>query len=180
MTGRTISVGILSRFFGVEYVPTSAAGIAQKNNVEIMLVLDRSGSMAGSPLSDLKTAARAFLGYYEDTQDEDRIGLVTFATGVSLRPPDTNFFTPITNSINAMVATGATNAEDALARAGAALPDQTGVPAANRMQQFIIFFTDGRPTAFRSTFRRNNQLYDRVVMVTGNCDSACGSSGAIY
>jgi Mg-chelatase subunit ChlD len=177
VTGRTTSVGVLSRLFGVEYVPTTASGLAQKNKVEIMMVLDRSGSMAGNPLSNLKTAARAFLGYYEDTQDEDRIGLVTFATGVSLRAPDINFFTPITSSINAMAATGATNAEDALAQAGAAFTDQTGVSAANRIQQFIVFFTDGRPTAFRSTFTRNGTNYDAVVCVTGNCNS---SSDAIY
>jgi Flp pilus assembly protein TadG len=181
VTGRTTSVGVLSRLFGVEYVPTSAMGIAQKNRVEIMLILDRSGSMAGSPLSNLKTAARAFLGYYEDTQNEDKIGLVTFATGVSLRAPATNFFTPITNSINAMVATGATNAEDALAQGGSVqvFPDQRPLPRADRIQQFIVFFTDGRPTAFRSNFTRSNrtQPYDRVVMVTGNCDSDCGSSG---
>ena len=96
--------------------------MAQRNKVEIMLVLDRSGSMAGTPLSNLKTAARAFLEYYQDTEDEDKIGLVTFATSVSLRAPATNFFTPITNSINAMSATGATNAEDALAQAGCSLP----------------------------------------------------------
>lgn len=59
----------------------------------------------------------------------------------------------------------------------AAFTDQTGVPAANRIQQYLIFFTDGRPTAFRSTFKRNNVTYDRVVMVTGNCDS---SSDSIY
>lgn len=178
VTGTTTSVGILSRLFGVDYVPTSASGVAQKNKVEIMLVLDRSGSMAGTPLSSLKTAAKAFLGYYEDTQAEDRIGLVTFATGVTVRAPDVNFFTAITSSINAMVATGATNAEDALARAGAAFTDQTGVPAANRIQQYMIFFTDGRPTAFRSTFKRNNLTYDRVVMVTGNCDTT--SSSTLY
>lgn len=177
VAGSTTSVGLLSKLFGVEYVPTAAAGVAQKNRVEIMLVLDRSGSMEGRPIRDLKTAAKAFISYYEDTQDEDRVGLVTFATGVTLRAPATNFFSPISSAINAMAATGATNAEDALAQAAGALPDQSGYPAANRVQQFMIFFTDGRPTAFRSAFKKNNTSYDRVVMVTGNCDSACGSSG---
>lgn len=179
VTGRATSVGVLSRLFGVTYVPTAAAGVAQKNRVEIMLILDRSGSMDGTPLRNLKTAAKAFLEYYKDTQDEDKLGLVTFATGVNVRAPAPNFFTPITNSINAMVATGATNAEDALAQGGSTtvFPDQRPIPRVDRIQQFIVFFTDGRPTAFRSTFLKNNRSYDRVVMVTGNCDSTCGSGG---
>jgi len=169
--GLTNSVAILARLFGIEYVATESNGVAQKNKVEIMMVLDRSGSMAGRPLTDLKDAAKGFLDYYQDTQDEDKIGLVSFATGVSLRAPATNFFTPITNSINAMVATGATNVEDAIAQAGAALPDQTPVAPANRIQQYIVFFTDGHPTAFRSIFKRNGASYDAVVCSTGNCDS---------
>jgi len=171
VTGRTNSVAILARIFGIEYVATGSTGAAQKNNVEIMMVLDRSGSMDGNPIRDLKNAAKGFLDYYQDTQDEDRIGLVSFATGVTKRDPATNFFTPITNSINAMVATGATNAEDAIAQAGAALPDQTSVAPANRIQQYIVFFTDGHPTAFRSIFKRNGTNYDAVVCSTGNCDS---------
>ncbi len=83
VTGRTNSVAILARVFGIDQVAIGSSGVAQKNNVEIMMVLDRSGSMAGTPLTDLKDAAKGFLAYYQDTQDEDRIGLVSFATGVS-------------------------------------------------------------------------------------------------
>jgi len=170
VTGRTSSFAILARFFGVDQVAVAATGVAQKNKVEIMMVLDRSGSMDGNPIRDLKEAAQGFLEYYKDTQDEDRIGLVSFATGVSFRALANNFYTPITNSINSMSATGATNAEDAIAQAGAAFVDQTGVAPANRIQQYIIFFTDGRPTAFRSMFTRNGSINDAVVCVTGNCD----------
>ena len=38
-------------------VPTVSTSVAQKKEVEIMLVLDRSGSMSGTPIADLKGAA---------------------------------------------------------------------------------------------------------------------------
>jgi Flp pilus assembly protein TadG len=179
VTGTTSSLAILARVFGVNQVATAATGVAQKNNVEIMMVLDRSGSMSGTPIADLKKAAKGFLDYYQDTQDEDKIGLVSFATGVRVNYAlNHNFYSPIQNAINAMSATGATNAEDALSQAGAAFADQTPVAPANRVQQYIVFFTDGRPTAFRSTFVRNGSTpYDAVVCVTGNCDS---SSDSLY
>jgi hypothetical protein len=176
VTGTTSSLAILARIFGIDQVATAATGVAQKNRVQIMMILDRSGSMAGTPIADLKNAARGFLDYYEDTQDEDKIGLVTFATGVRVNYPLGNdFFTPIRTAINGLSAVGATNVEDALSQAGAQFVDQTPFPAANRLQQYIVFFTDGRPTAFRSTFLRNNRSYDAVVCVTGNCDSSSDS-----
>jgi uncharacterized protein YegL len=176
VTGRTSSLAILARIFGIEQVATRADGVAQKNRVEIVMVLDRSGSMSGTPLSDLKDAARGFLDYYQDTQDEDKIGLVSFATGVKVDYQlNHNFFTPIQTAINTLSATGATNAENALSQAGAAFADQTAVPQANRVQQYIVFFTDGHPTAFRSTFMRNGRNYEAVVCSTGNCDSSSNS-----
>lgn len=178
VTGRTESDASLARLFGIDNVVVSSAGVAQKNRVEIVLVLDRSGSMAGAPIADLKSAAQSFIDYYKDTQNQDRIGLVSFATGVRVEYAlNNNFYAPISTAINGLNAVGATNAEDALAQAGAAFVDQTPVPAANRIQQFIVFFTDGRPTAFRSTFTRDGRNYDAVVCVTGNCDR---SSDSLY
>ena len=43
--GTVSATAILSRLFGVNLVPTASSGVAQKKEVEIMLVLDRSGSM---------------------------------------------------------------------------------------------------------------------------------------
>jgi Flp pilus assembly protein TadG len=178
VTGQTNAMAILSHIFGINYVAVNSVGAAQKNNVQIMLVLDRSGSMAGSPETDLQNAAKAFIAYYEGTQNVDQIGLVTFATSVTVNYPlGINFYTPILNALNAMQATGATNTEDALAQAGANLPDQTQVSPANRVQQYIVFFTDGHPTAFRSTFTENGTPYDAVVCSTGNCDS---NSDSLY
>jgi len=170
VSGTVSSVTTLVRFFGIDLVATSSLGTAQKNEVEIMLDLDRSGSMEGRPIADLKAAAITFLGFFEETQDRDKVGLISFATSVRVdRPLGTNFVAPMRTAINAMAAVGATNAEDSLAQAGGAssFTDQSGVPGDRRLQQYLIFFSDGNPTAFRGNFRYNGNDYDAVVCGTG-------------
>jgi len=175
VTGNVNSPGNLAAIFGVDQVSTTSAGVARKNEVEIMLVLDRSGSM-GSPsskIADLKTAAKSFISYFEDTQDQDKMGLVSFATTVKVDVAlGNNYVTAMTGKINAMNANGATNAEDSLAQAGdvskGGLPDYSGVPGDKRVQQFVIFFSDGMPTALRDNFKYNNTNYDGVVYGQGS------------
>jgi len=182
VTGTAHSPGNLATLFGVDWVATSAEGIAKKNEVEIMLVLDRSGSMSGTKISNLKTAARSFISYFEETQDKDKMGLVSYATtarvDVSL---GNNYVTTMNTKINAMAASGATNTEDSLALAGAQLPDYSGVPGDKRIQQFVIFFSDGMPTALRDSFKYNNTNYDGVVYGTGSSGHAnCKPSDYTY
>ena len=80
-----------------------------------------------------------------------------------------------------MTATGATNAEDALAQVSGpkGLTDQSAVPADKRVQQFVIFFTDGMPTAFRGKFKnKGTDNIDAVVCGTGNtCDTVWNQLG---
>jgi hypothetical protein len=175
VTGAVNSPGNLAALFGVDQVPTSASGIARKNEVEIMLVLDRSGSMLGTKMRDLKTAALSFISYFEETQDQDKMGLISFATTASVDVNlGNNYVSSMNNHINAMNANGATNAEDALARTLGAggLTDQTGVPGESRVQQFVIFFSDGMPTALRDQFKYNNADYDGVVYGQGSSGHA--------
>jgi len=173
VTGNVSAQAILARLFGINQIAVQAAGVGQKNEVEIMMVLDRSGSMDGTPIRDLKRAAIGFLDFFEETQDRDKMGLISFATGVTVNQRlTTNYVTSMTSRINAMTATGATNAEDALDQADGpqGFTDQTGVPGDQRVQQYLIFFSDGNPTAFRGRFRRNAVEFDAVVMGTGqNC-----------
>jgi hypothetical protein len=181
VTGHVSSTPILAQLFGVNTVPTVSSSVAQKKDVEIMVILDRSGSMAGAPISDLKSAARTFVSFFSSTQDKDKMGMISFATSVTVdRPLGTNYVAPMTAAINALTAVGATNTEDAFAQAGGpqSFTDQTGVPGDRRIQQFLIFFSDGRPTAFRGSFLRGGTLYDGVACVTGNCVS--GDGGGTY
>ena len=153
----------------------ASMGSAQKREAEVMMVLDKSGSMSGSPMDDLKSAATAFLGYFEETEEVDEFGLVAFASGIDEETDydvtyhrQTDFVTGdspnMIDIIDDMSASGGTNAEDALDRADGegGFSDQTIVPGDQRKQQFLIFFSDGNPTAFRGTFTREGTEYDAV------------------
>ncbi len=142
----------------------TSSGVAQQREVEIMMVLDESGSMS-SAMGNLKTAAQSFVDFFEHTEDTDQFGLITFASGVVVeRALGTNFFDDMTTAIGNMSASGGTNTEDALDQADgpSGFTDQTGVPGDERVQQFLVFFSDGNPTAFRADFTRNGTDYDAV------------------
>jgi Flp pilus assembly protein TadG len=165
----------LARLFGVNTIPVSVTGVAQRREVEIMLILDRSGSMAGTKMTDLKRAANSFLDFFVETQAEDRVGLISFATTVTLdRPLGSDFVDPMRSAINAMTAVGATNTEDAFDRAGGtgSFTDQSGLPGDRRVQQFAVFFSDGMPTALRERFRWDGQDYDGVAYGVGSSGHA--------
>jgi hypothetical protein len=166
VTGNVTAVSVLAQMFGVDSVPVGATGIGQKRKVEILMVLDRSASMAGSKLTALKSAARSFLSFFQDTQDKDKLGLVSFATTARVDVAiENNFYNNMYSSINGMSANGYTNAEDALAQANTSggFSDQTGIPGDQRIQQFVVFFSDGMPTALRDRFKYDNVEYDGIV-----------------
>lgn len=163
-----------------ESMPIGALGAAQQRDVEIMMVLDRSGSMSAA-MDDLKDAAKSFLDYFDATQDHDKIGLVSFSTAVSVDYAlNTNFVAPMKSAITNMVASGWTNTEDAIDRSDdvpVGFTDQTGVPGDQKVQQFLVFFSDGNPTAFHvrptdpsdRSFMRNNVVYDdNIVAATSS------------
>ncbi|MGH7724622.1 MAG: VWA domain-containing protein [Candidatus Eiseniibacteriota bacterium] len=173
---------VVAQLFGVDHVSIGTLGVAQMKQVEIMLVLDRSGSMAGEPIADLKTAAKSFVDYFETTQEGDKVGLISFATSVRVdRGLDHNFVAPIKASIDAMNAVGATNPEDALDNADGplGLTDQSALPPGRRVPQFVVFFSDGRPTAFRGLFTYRSNMVDAVACVTGNCEPWDIGSGVV-
>ena len=83
-----------------------------------MLVLDRSSSMSGEPWANLQEAAVSFLDFFEDSQDQDKFGLIMFdAAAKFYRPLGTDFVDPMTVLINGTSTGSGTNTEDALDQA---------------------------------------------------------------
>lgn len=122
--------------------------------LDIVLVLDTSGSMSGSKMTNLKNAANNFInataennrGLEQDQQT--RLAIVQFASGADTRQ-QLNYVTDqnaqqYRNTINGFRANGATYAEEGLQQAQNVL-DRNG---RDNVQQIVIFFTDGEPNHY--------------------------------
>ena len=135
--------------FQVRLSLTAAPDIVS-NPTDIVLILDRSGSMAGSALANLKNGAKAFIdiiseatGGAQDGQigSGSRIAVVSFAdTAVK----DTQLITSVSDlkaAVDALSASGNTNHADAFTKASELLTP----PSTNA--KVMVMFTDGNTTA---------------------------------
>ena len=119
------------------------------NPTDIVLILDRSRSMAGSPLANLKNGAKAFIDIIDEATDGaqdgqigsgSRIGIVSFA---SIAVQDTQLITSVSDlkaAVDALTADDFTNHEDAFIKA-LALFDPASANA-----KVMVMFTDGVTT----------------------------------
>lgn len=120
------------------------------NPTDIVLILDRSGSMAGSPFANLKNGAKKFVEIIDAATDGSQngqigsgshIGIVSFAnTAVQ----DTQLITSVAGlnaAIDSLTAGGSTNHADAFTRAM-----QLFDPASTNVK-VMVMFTDGVTTA---------------------------------
>ena len=171
--GAASASSIFAQSLGFGLVPVKSLSVAQKRQVEIMLVLDRSGSMAGQPMTDLKKAAHAFVEYFKSTQAEDKMGLISFHTYALVdQPLGINFYNGMNTAITNMQVDDWTNAEDAVDQADGpkGFTPQGGVAPADRIAQFMLFFSDGRPNSFRYNFVNKGAVIDGIVTQESNCD----------
>ena len=122
--------------------------------LDIVLVLDTSGSMSGTKMTNLKNAANNFInataennrGLEQDQQT--RLAIVQFASGANTEQ-QLNYVTDqnaqqYRNTIDGFRASGATYAEEGLQQAQNVL-DRNG---RDNVQQIVIFFTDGEPNHY--------------------------------
>ena len=119
------------------------------NPTDIVLVLDRSGSMAGSPLANMKLGAKTFIDIIADATDGtsgqigsgSRIGVVSFS-GVATA--DTQLITSVDalkNAVDSLAADGSTNHAAAFEKA-----TQLFDPLSSNAR-VMVMFTDGKTTS---------------------------------
>lgn len=115
---------------------------ASRQPADVVLVIDRSGSMSGQPFADAQTAAKAFVDRMDLSTDQ--VGLVSFSTEATLDQGLTQAAGLVRTAIDDLSATGDTNITDALTKAQAELTSPRRRPA---NQPVLILMSDGQPTS---------------------------------
>lgn len=130
-------------------IALTAAPDITANPTDIVLVLDRSGSMAGSPLANMKAGAKKFIDIIDEATDGahdgqigsgSRIGIVSFASAATA---DTQLITSVAAlkaAVDGLTADGLTNHADAFSTAGSLFD-----PSSSN-QKVVVMFTDGKTT----------------------------------
>lgn len=128
----------------------SASPDIVSNPTDIVLVLDRSGSMAGSPLANMKAGAKTFIDIIDEATDGSpdgnigsgsRIGIVSFADTAKDNTQLITSVSDLKSAVNGLTAGGSTNHGAAFSKA-AQLFDPLSSNA-----KVIVMFTDGKTTA---------------------------------
>jgi len=114
--------------------------LPSRSAADVVLVLDRSGSMEGRPIADLRTAAKDFLDRMDPSRDQ--VALVSFADVPLLNARLTSWPGSIRTEIDALVASGNTNIGDAIGMAQAELASGRHRPGS---QPIIVLMSDGQP-----------------------------------
>ncbi|MFB0958985.1 MAG: Cna B-type domain-containing protein, partial [Clostridiaceae bacterium] len=134
-------------------------GMETAKSSDIVLVIDRSGSMLGTKLSGAKTAAKAFVSALADDPNT-RIALVSFASaynGATTVTTHTGLLnvnvaanrTTLNNAIDSLVALGGTNTQAGIRAASQILATSTAD------YKNIVLLSDGEPT---QSYQINNVL----------------------
>lgn len=124
---------------------SASSTVTTATPADIVLVMDKSGSMKGDLDSDAQEAANALANKLLTTDNSDlskdrqvRMAVVTFSTNASLKQPFTTNASEINNAVKGDPE-GGTNWEAALKQAN----DLQGRPG---VKKHIIFLSDGDPT----------------------------------
>lgn len=135
--------------FKIKLSLTAAPDITT-NPTDIVLILDRSGSMQGAPFANMKSGAKAFIDIIDEatdgTQDGQiglgsRIGIVSFADEATQNTQLITSVAELKAAVDSLSAGGSTNHADAFEKA-LDLFDPTSTNA-----KVMVMFTDGVTTA---------------------------------
>jgi Flp pilus assembly protein TadG len=164
------------RILGFNSVHLTAIGQATRRDVNVLLVIDRSGSLQTSgSCGSLSTSAQLFVSSFSNNRD--RMGLVTFGTYYNYDFPfNYDFQGGLTTTLTSLNCVGWTNAAAAYWKGYQYLKGLGDLNALN----VILFFTDGQPNTV--TFGTADGGSGTLIPKTGTCQpspAATGFSGTI-
>ena len=112
-----------------------------RDRLEVVVVIDTSGSMSGEPLAAAKLAAKEFVSLLDE---ETNVAVVGFGPTASAVAPFDSSREDIDTAIDGLEAGGETALYDGLELASAQFPDANA-------RRFIVVLSDGKDTASSAT-----------------------------
>ena len=114
-----------------------ASLVEERRPIDVVLLIDTSGSMQGGPLADAKSAARRFI---ESMEPNDRIAVVSFASQPTVQQEFTSDRGRLAAVIDGLVASGETALYDGLVKAASL------VGASPATERYVVALSDGGDT----------------------------------
>ena len=139
------SSGDVGLFFGgligTPRYETSLQAIASRRDRDICLVVDRSGSMGGQKIIDLKSAVTVFLATLNQTPQEEFVGLASYSTNATQDQGLTVDLTQVDSTMQGLSAAGTTNIGGGIDAGRAILNNGRN---SSFVEKTMIVMTDGR------------------------------------
>ncbi len=112
--------------------------LAQVCGVDMVLVIDSSGSIDATELAAMKTALKAFIDAYLPGTDTE-VAVVEFDTAATVTQAFTSNAATAKTAVDAAISGGNTNWDDAIRDARLLFPNRAAKP------DFLVFASDGNP-----------------------------------
>jgi Flp pilus assembly protein TadG len=156
-----------SGLFGASTTTLNASAQTSRRDVNVMLLLDRSGSM-GRVCEIMKASAESFVDKF--TNGRDRVGLITFMGNAHVDYPSALNFKPglnlVLDQLNCGGDTGSAAALS-LARQQLTIPNNLNILLEPGALNVVVFFTDGVPNGYTAAFPVNTPNCNAGQPVTG-------------
>ena len=121
-------------------VTVSLNGLDRITTSDVVLVIDKSGSMQGTKLANTKIAANEFVDNLLKEDNNTRIAIVTFNDTANTNITFTNDKTALKNTISNISANGGTNIQAGIRRGDELLS------SSHANNKYIVLLGDGEPT----------------------------------
>lgn len=167
----TIAPLFFLRYISLNSAPVHVMGQATRGDVNVIMVLDRSGSLAQSGYcDDLIAAATGFANKF--SEGRDNVGLVTFARSSTINFPAALNFKTASPNVNDLIGqvqcAGYTFGSGGLSMAYDEIKRLNQPGALN----VIVFFTDGMPNVISAGFPVKTQATSYSPAAASSCDAA--------
>ncbi len=168
MTANVAAPTYFMRLLGLTNTNVSTIGTASRRDVNVMMVLDRSGSMeSAGACDDLIAASTSFVNLFAN--ERDRIGMITYGGSFRVDYSPNLYFKSssptLTNVISGINCTGWTGTAQALWNGYVELAKLKEPGALN----VILLFTDGIPNAITASFPVKTALTSTAPTGKSHC-----------